>query len=355
MLKRCTSCVLPETYPGISFDQRGVCHFCRTWQKLHYLGDDRLQNDLDRYASGNGNYDCLVPISGGKDSVYVLYQLTTRFHKRVLAFNYDNGLGHPQAQENISKITKRLGVDLVVTRNEKQRDLFRTNLKAYLIKPDAAMIPMICTGCRYGIMGNAFKLARAKHIPAVVIGWSPIEDTPFKEALLRRNGNSVLRGLLRQLRKNPKYMQPKNMVAAVKDYFHNYSHVKNGHFPLKMLYPNVHLLEFYDYMRYHPDDIQKTVENELNWSTPDQKDTWQFDCKIKLVQNYLYENTVAFTATDGYLSSMIREGMIPRTEALKRLFYLKEKNKNRFSNLEEFLREMNLSEWHGYLLSAQRD
>jgi len=51
---------------------------------------------------------------------------------------------------------------------------------------------------------------------------------------------------------------------------------------------------------------------------PDKNDSWQFNCKIKLLQNYFYTKEVGFTATDAYLSAMVREGLISRLEAWKK-------------------------------------
>ena len=103
-MKRCSSCILPETHPNITFDNEGVCNYCKSHQKIQYLGSSRLEEDLAKYKTGNGKYDCLVPISGGKDSTYVLYQLSNVFGMRALAYNYDNCLTHPQAQENVRSV-----------------------------------------------------------------------------------------------------------------------------------------------------------------------------------------------------------------------------------------------------------
>lgn len=343
-MERCSKCILPEVYPNITFDEKGECNYCNAHQKIQYQGTLKLKEDLEKYKNSGGKYDCLIPVSGGKDSIYVLYQLSKVYNMRVLAFNYDNCLTHSQAQENVQKITDSLGVDLVIKKNEKQKKYMITNLKAYLQKPAAAMIPMFCTGCRYGIIGNAFNLAKEHHIPIVVIGWSPIEDTPFKEAYLKGNGNSVALGILRNLVKNPSYFRLDNMTASIKDYFHNYSHVKDWNIILKMLYHGVRLVQFYDYALYNPDEIQEVVEKELNWITPDKKDSWQFDCKIKLLQNYFYEKEVGFTAFDDYLSKMVREGFLSRPEAIERLEHMKRNKSRKMNQLHEILKEINCEE-----------
>jgi hypothetical protein len=337
---RCSKCILPDTYPNIEFDDRGECNFCKEHVSIKYLGSEKLREDLSEYRKENVQYDCLVPVSGGKDSAFVLYQVSKVYNMKVLAFNYDNGVTHHRAQKNVREIAASLGVDLVVRKNEKQKKYLATNLKAYIRKPSIGMIPMLCTGCRYGIIGNAFKTAREYSIPMIVIGWSPIEDTPFKESYLLNGNSSVKSGLIRNLMKNPSYVRPGNMLAAVKDYYHNYQHVKDWNVVLKMLHPGVKLIQFYDYIPYNPDEIQRVVEEEVDWKTPDKIDTWQWDCKIKLLQNYFYDQAAKFTATDCYLSAMIREGYITRSEAARRLAYIKQNQKDKLYYLHEFLKEV---------------
>jgi 3'-phosphoadenosine 5'-phosphosulfate sulfotransferase (PAPS reductase)/FAD synthetase len=59
-------------------------------------------------------YDCLVPISGGKDSMYALYLLAGVYKLNVLAYNFDNGFQSEKAAQNIQKGVKKYGVDLVI-------------------------------------------------------------------------------------------------------------------------------------------------------------------------------------------------------------------------------------------------
>jgi hypothetical protein len=343
-MKRCSKCILPEVYPNIIFDEQGECNYCKAHQKIQYLGASKLEEELSNYKRDTGKYDCLVPISGGKDSTFVLYQISKVYNMRALAFNYDNCLTHPQAQENVRTIANSLGIDLVTKKNEKQKKYLTTNLKAYIRKPAIGMVPMLCTGCRYGIIGNAFNVAKENNIPMIIIGWSPIEDTPFKEAYLKGDGNSVKAGLVQNLIKNPSYIKPVNMIAAVKDYYHNYQHVKDWNIILKMFHPGVKLIQFYDYIPYNPDEIQSTLEKEVGWKVPDKKDSWQWDCKIKLLQNYFYERHAGFTATDDYLSAMVREGFITRSEALDRMQYSRQNRNGKLNQLHGFLKETNLED-----------
>lgn len=336
-MRRCSQCILPENLPGIDLDAENRCRQCREHRPLKAAGAAALEQEIARLDRAAGRYAALVPVSGGKDSAYVLLQMSKLLGRRLLAYNYDNGLTHPQAQENLAQMSRRLGIALITRRNPHQRDYFSANLRAWLRRPDPAMVPMLCTGCRYGIVGNAFKVAREYRIPMVVIGWSPIEDTPFKEALLRRGSGSVLMGLARQLLANPAYARPGNLWHAALDWFHNYAHVANGSVFLRRRYPGVHLIQYYNYVPYNPDLIQRQVEAELGWRAPERKNSWQFDCKIKLVQNYLYHRSASYTALDGYLSAMVRENYISRDEALRRLEYAHRYPQESLERLHDFL------------------
>lgn len=88
-LKWCTNCLNMSTRPRISFDERGWCNACQ-WmeQKASMDWEPRKQellDLLDKYRSRNGGFDCLVPVSGGKDGSYVAYQLKHVYGMNPLA------------------------------------------------------------------------------------------------------------------------------------------------------------------------------------------------------------------------------------------------------------------------------
>ena len=80
MIRYCTSCLYPETKPDLSFDGRGVCSACASYEKRAEVDwEARKREFLDiaeRYRARDGeNYDCIVPVSGGKDSTYQVIRL----------------------------------------------------------------------------------------------------------------------------------------------------------------------------------------------------------------------------------------------------------------------------------------
>lgn len=120
-MKRCTRCILPETFPGISFDEEGVCNFCLTHRSPPTLGEARLREILS--AQKGERYDCVVPVSGGKDSTYILYYAVKVLGLRTIAVNYDSGFQSPLAAENARNACEMLDVPLVVIRAGRDRQM----------------------------------------------------------------------------------------------------------------------------------------------------------------------------------------------------------------------------------------
>ena len=73
MIRYCTRCLFPDTKPDLSFDEKGVCNACHNFENRPEVDWNERKQELlrilERYRSKNGsNWDCIVPVSGGKDS-----------------------------------------------------------------------------------------------------------------------------------------------------------------------------------------------------------------------------------------------------------------------------------------------
>jgi N-acetyl sugar amidotransferase len=107
--------VIPHTKPDLHIDEEGVCNACRAYEQRRHIDWDQrgaeLLAVLDRYRRGGSNWDCIVPVSGGKDSTYqVVRMLQLGLNPLcVTATTCDlSAIG----RRNIENI-KRLGVDYV--------------------------------------------------------------------------------------------------------------------------------------------------------------------------------------------------------------------------------------------------
>lgn len=89
----CTRCVISNQRPRITFDAYGVCSACRYWEKkksaINWLDREKeLQSLCDKFRRNDGSFDVLVPSSGGKDSVYVAWELKTKYGMHPLTMTW---------------------------------------------------------------------------------------------------------------------------------------------------------------------------------------------------------------------------------------------------------------------------
>lgn len=89
----CKKCVISNQRPRITFDSEGVCSACRYWEKkktvINWKEREKELADLcDRYRRDDGGFDVLVPSSGGKDSVYVAWELKTKYGMHPLTMTW---------------------------------------------------------------------------------------------------------------------------------------------------------------------------------------------------------------------------------------------------------------------------
>lgn len=75
----CTRCVLPSGTPGIEFDRNGICNYCNEYEPMNVRGEAKLREFLDAFQGKGEEYDCLVCISGGRDSTYTLWKLVSEY------------------------------------------------------------------------------------------------------------------------------------------------------------------------------------------------------------------------------------------------------------------------------------
>jgi tRNA(Ile)-lysidine synthase TilS/MesJ len=182
---RCSRCALPDKTPKITFDQNGVCNYCHSYEKIDYQGEPALLEILGSLKKKGKKYDCMVGLSGGRDSTYVLLKLVKDYNMKVLAINYKNPFTVSQAKTNIKNATKRLNVDVVSFNDEKNHHVkfVAAALNAWLKRPSAALIPVICLGCKPAWL-KIYKAARNYKIPAIITGGNPFEIISFKRELV---------------------------------------------------------------------------------------------------------------------------------------------------------------------------
>ena len=114
MLIYCKNCVMPDTKPGLQLDEHGVCSACRSYEKRAEVDWDSRHQDLlkvlEKYRRPDGsNWDCIVPVSGGKDSTYQVVRMLQLGLNPLCVTSSTCDLS-PLGRANIENL-KHLGVD----------------------------------------------------------------------------------------------------------------------------------------------------------------------------------------------------------------------------------------------------
>lgn len=144
----CARCIYDERVDSITFDEAGVCSYCRQVERLaaeYGTGQESGRRRFDAIlaqirAAGRGKrYDCVVGVSGGTDSSYMLY-MAKQWGLRPLAVHYDNTWNTAIATQNIRKVLGKLDVDLFthVVDNKESDDIFRAFFLAGVPEIEAA-------------------------------------------------------------------------------------------------------------------------------------------------------------------------------------------------------------------------
>ena len=166
-LVRCKRCLLPETYETIEFDSSGICNICRSTEVKHESvdWDDRkklLDALIEKYRD-KGDYDCIVPFSGGKDSTFQLWYLMTQYKLKPLVVRFNHGFLRSTIQKNVERTLKKLGADFIdFTPN--WHIVRRVMLESFVRKTD------FCWHCHSGIYSYPLQVAIKFNIPLIFWG-----------------------------------------------------------------------------------------------------------------------------------------------------------------------------------------
>jgi N-acetyl sugar amidotransferase len=170
----CTNCVLDTSEKKITFDEKGVCHYCNEYfeiskQTFYTMTSSEKSSKLKNYVDlikkeGQGKeYDCIIGLSGGVDSSYVAY-VVKQHGLRPLAVHLDNGWNAELAVKNIENICKKLDIDLYthVINWEEFKDLQLSFLKASVANAEAPT--------DHAIFAILYKMARKYNIRWIIDG-----------------------------------------------------------------------------------------------------------------------------------------------------------------------------------------
>lgn len=312
-MRICTRCVLPETFPGIRFDDNGVCSFCaRHTPYLEGLeAKQAIREKFEKVARevrSRPGYHAALAYSGGKDSTYTLWLLRSHYDLRVLTVTFDNGFISPCAFANIRAMSEAMNADSLVIKPRRDA-LVRVFSEVTRRNPYPAKAleraSGICNACMGLVKNVVLRVALEKGIPLVVYGWSP-GQAPISASLFRMNAP-----MLRQMvgaRSTP-------LATLAGDALEPYLLAEEQFAQAAELPFNVNLLAFHDYVE---EDVRSAIER-LGWSAPDDTDGNSTNC---LLNSFATRHHLARYGYHPYafeVAGLVRSGAMTRDQGLASL------------------------------------
>ena len=338
-LKRCTKCLLPETFPFIEFDDKGVCNICNNYVKKNKSKPiEELKELVEPYRSKNRQPDCLIPFSGGRDSTYTLHIVKKILKMNPIAFTYDWGMVTDLGRRNIARVCGKMGVEnIIVSANiHWKRENIRKNISAWLKNPKLGMVPLFMAGDKY-FFYYTDKVKRQNDIKLNIWGINPLENTDFKIGFCgvapRFNKKRIYSLAVSEQIKLFSFVG-KNVLQSPsyinQSIWDSFGSIASRYFIKKEDYYHM-----FDYYRWDEKEIEDLIINEYKWETAiDTKTTWRIGDGTASFYNYVYYTAAGFSEYDTFRSNQIREGMLTREKALE---LVNEENRPRYESIKWYL------------------
>ncbi len=306
--KRCSRCICDSTIPGFALKPNGHCNYCEFHDIMAatYPNDERGAEILEKKMAAikrdgrNKKYDCVIGISGGRDSMYLLYLAVKEWGLRPLAVHFNDGFDNPVAGENMLYAVRKLGVELrTITSDFREcKDLKIVDLKA--------STPLLNNGTDVGLGAAVYGVAYKEQIKHILFGQS------FRTEGIRPLAWAYFDG---------------DHLRAV--------HAKFGSYPLQKWKPDapgynlgikemffykviqgIHLhAPFYNY-NYVRKEAEEIIKRELNWVYPG---AHYFDDLYWSLISYVHRVKFKIDFRLIEYSALIRSGQLNRTEALDKV------------------------------------
>jgi len=119
MIKYCKRCFYPSNHAlGLIINKEGLCSGCEIHEEKDFIDWDKKWIELRELTSSyinttNNNYDCIIPVSGGKDSYFIVDTIVNKLKLKPLLVSYNSQYMTPVAYRNISNLKIKFGVDLI--------------------------------------------------------------------------------------------------------------------------------------------------------------------------------------------------------------------------------------------------
>lgn len=172
-LRYCSRCCMPSTNEADSFDELGICNGCRSSEQKMRIDWDVRRRELEVFLDearrrAGDNYDCVVPISGGKDSAFQLHLLVRVFGMTPLAVTFSHNWFTEAGKKNLWNILERLDVDHIMYTPKR-------GLVNKLARRSLPVIGDACWHCHQGVWSFPYHVAVKFKVPLIIYGESPAD------------------------------------------------------------------------------------------------------------------------------------------------------------------------------------
>jgi N-acetyl sugar amidotransferase len=337
-MKRCTRCVMPETWPGITFDKEGVCSLCRQAEKkveIDWAERQRwlreILQEYKEYARSRGNkYDCIVGYSGGKDTAYTLWAAVKKCGMKPLVVTFDHGFPlSPEAEWNLMEIPKKLDCDHL-------RFTLGNGLRNALCLKGSEVSGDFCWHCHNGVGALPARISKQWDIPLQIWGEPSAEYQTFgayKYEDLEEQDKEHFEKIF-QAGVTPEMVLPPGygLVDLLPMTW------PEGEFPLKAIYLG-------NYEPWGQREHVEIITRALGWKHYPTEGTYvdwdKVDCPFEPVRDWQKFIKRGLGRTTFQASKDIRDGLMSREEGLRLVEQLDGK---RPAALDVFLKEVGMTE-----------
>lgn len=313
-MKFCKRCVMPDTRPGITFDQNGICSACQSYERRKSIDwNDRwkqFEELCGRYRKfEGGGYNCAIAVSGGKDSHYQVHLMKNVMHMNPILFSVEDNFPMTEAgKHNLQNLSEEFGCNIISLKPDRkaQKKLMRYMFEKYG-KPTWYIDRLIYTypimmALKFGIQ----LLVYGENV-SYEYGGSDYEETYSAKKILQNgvasdfkeeeliNGAGVSKEDL-ILTRAPKAEEIDRLDPIYLSYFIPWDSFKNYEFAKKH--------GFHDLS--HEWDRAHHVENFD-----------QIDSRAYLVHSWMKYPKFGHASATDYAARMVRYGMISREEAIQ--------------------------------------
>lgn len=308
MNKVCTRCVMDTTDSQIVFDANGVCDHCLDFEhnvKPNWHPDERGDAELKNIISkikkdGKGrDFDCIIGMSGGADSSYLLHVAVKEYGLRPLVFHVDGGWNSQIAVNNINVMIEKLGLDLYteVINWEEMKDFQLAYFKAGVANID---VPQ-----DHAFVATLYNFAAKYKIKYILNGGNISTEcvrNPL-EWIYYGTDMAQIRDIRKQFGTNPMKTYPFSSVLRHKLYLRYVQKVQ--------------VVKPLNYFPYIKEQAMEVLANEYGWIPYPQK---HFESRFtKFYEGYWLPNKFGFDTRKVQYSSLILTGQMTREQALEKL------------------------------------